>query len=195
MPTIAVIQSLVKTIISLSSNLPPSVKQGSKSDKIWTVMNAEEGETPHETFNRRFDAMFGEDCCDSNGRLEHVCKGKLGLGLVCSYLLKVDWIADFPLDLVETKLQRLVLELKHLHKSDTRSNTQTQPARRPVPTAKLTDENNLEQPKLSFQCKVVEAYREQQNHNVTSKTSQDRVLSNTTEPEAIDEDHISIRRL
>ncbi|KAG6901321.1 hypothetical protein C0995_013613 [Termitomyces sp. Mi166 len=165
MPTAAAIQALVKTITALSSDLPLSVKQGSKSDKIWTVMNAGEGETLHETFNRHFDAMFGEDCRDSNGHLGYVRKGKLGLGLVCLYLSKIDWAVNFPLDLVEIKLQRLVSELKYLQyiatlsESDAGSNTQTRPARRTVPTAKLTDENNLEQPKLPFQRKVVDAYR------------------------------------
>ncbi|KAG6899843.1 hypothetical protein C0995_004807, partial [Termitomyces sp. Mi166 len=62
MPTTAAIQALVKTITALSSDLPLSVKQGSKSDKIWTVMNVGEGKTLHETFNRCFDAMFGKDC-------------------------------------------------------------------------------------------------------------------------------------
>ncbi|KAG6872075.1 hypothetical protein C0993_002460, partial [Termitomyces sp. T159_Od127] len=114
LPTIATIHSLVKTITVLSSDLPSSIKQGSKGDKIWSVMNGGEGKTPHETFNRRFDAMFGEECRDSNGRLEHVRRGKLGLGLVCLYLSKVDWTVNFPLDLVEIKLQRLVSELKHL---------------------------------------------------------------------------------
>jgi hypothetical protein len=40
-------------------------------------MNTEECDTPHETFNRRFDAMFAEDCRDSDGRLHHVRQGKL----------------------------------------------------------------------------------------------------------------------
>ena len=31
-------------------------------DKIWAVMNSDNGEMPHETFNKRFDAMFSEDC-------------------------------------------------------------------------------------------------------------------------------------
>ncbi|KAG6859396.1 hypothetical protein C0995_010812, partial [Termitomyces sp. Mi166 len=114
MPTIAVIQSLVKTITALASDLPLSVKPGTKADKIWIVMNLGKGKTPYKTFNRRFDAMFGEDCRDCNGCLEHVRRGKLGLGLVCSYLSKVNWAVNFPLDLVEIKLQRVISELKHL---------------------------------------------------------------------------------
>jgi hypothetical protein len=108
------IKDLVKNITSLSNVLPPSIQQGTKDDKIWCVMNAGERDTAHETFNRRFDAMFGEDCRDSDGRLLHIRRGKLGMALVASYLSKIDWAHDFPLDIVEIKLQRLLTELKHL---------------------------------------------------------------------------------
>jgi hypothetical protein len=111
--TISEIESLIKAIITLSNSLL-SVQQGTKADKIWSVMNTEECETSHETFNRRFDAMFGEDCRDDAGRLQYVRKGKFGLGRVCSYLTKIDWEDNFPLDIVEIKLQRLLSELKHL---------------------------------------------------------------------------------
>jgi hypothetical protein len=113
MLTIAEISSLVADICTLANGLPLSVPNGSKEDKIWTVMNSDDGETPHETFNKRFDAMFGEDCRDLQGRLHHVRRGKLGMGLVCSYLTKLDW-TDFPLDLAEIKLRRLLVELKQL---------------------------------------------------------------------------------
>lgn len=117
MPTVAVIKALVKDISTLSQGLPPSVKQATKDDKIWSVMNADEldeHDSEYETFNRRFDAMFGEDCRDSAGRLQHIRQGKLGLGLICAYLSKRDWGDGFPLDLVEIKLQRLVAELEYL---------------------------------------------------------------------------------
>ena len=113
MSTISEIKTLVKAITTLSNALPQSVQQGTKEDKIWSVMNTEERETAHETFNKRFDAMFGEDCRDASGRLQYVRKGKLGLGRVCSYLSKIDWADNFPLDIVEIKLQRLITELKH----------------------------------------------------------------------------------
>ena len=76
-------------------------------------MHTEEGETAHETFNRPFDAMFGEDCQDTAGRLQHIGKGKLGMGNVCAYLSKIDWADDFPLDIIEIKLQQLIAELQH----------------------------------------------------------------------------------
>jgi hypothetical protein len=114
MSTPKTIKQLVKEITALSSSLSDAVPKGSKDDKIWSVMNTKEGDIPHETFNCRFDALFGEDCCDSGGRLHYVRQGKLGMGLVTSYLSKINWIKDFPLDLVELKLQRLVDELKHI---------------------------------------------------------------------------------
>ena len=113
MLTVAEISSLVADICILAHGLPSSVPNGSKEDKIWAVMNLDDSETPHETFNKRFDAMFGEDCRDLHGRLHHVRRGKLGMGLVCAYLTKLDW-TDFPLDLVEIKLQRLLVELQQL---------------------------------------------------------------------------------
>ncbi|KAF8227734.1 hypothetical protein L208DRAFT_1295188 [Tricholoma matsutake] len=113
MCTPEIIKQLVKDISALSSSLSDAVPKGSKDDKIWSVMNTKEGDTPHETFNHQFDALFGEDCRDSGGCLHHVCQGKLRMGLVVSYLSKINW-TNFPLDLVELKLQRLVAELQHL---------------------------------------------------------------------------------
>ena len=114
MSTPETIKQLVKEISTFSSSLSDAIPKGSKDDKIWSVMNTEEGDNPHETFNRRFDALFGEDCRDSGGHLHYVCQGKLGMGLVITYLSKINWTKDFPLDIVEIKLQRLVDELKRL---------------------------------------------------------------------------------
>jgi hypothetical protein len=114
MATVTTIKTLVKEITTLSNSLPSLVQQATKDDKIWCVMNTDQGETAYETFNRRFDAMFGEDCRDSAGRLQHVRKGKFGMNVVCLYLSKCDWADGFPLDLVDIKLQRLLAELRHL---------------------------------------------------------------------------------
>jgi hypothetical protein len=114
MPTIAGIKLLVKDITMLSNVLPQSIPQGTKGDKIWNVMKLGDRDLAHETFNMRFDAMFGEDCWDSGGHLQHISRGKYGIGCVCSYLAKIDWSDNFPLDLVEIKLQRLVTELRHI---------------------------------------------------------------------------------
>jgi hypothetical protein len=113
MITLAAIKLLVKEIAILSNSLSDSVLKGCKDDKIWSVMNADERETPHKIFNQRFEALFAEDCRDSDGRLHHIRQGKLGMGLVVLYLSKINW-TGFPLDLVELKLQRLITELRHL---------------------------------------------------------------------------------
>ena len=106
------IKMLVKEITALSNSLPSSVQTGTKEDKIRKVMDADGSETAHETFNKRFDAMFSKDCCDSTGCLLHIHKGKHGLGLICSYLSKINWADNFPLDIAEIKLQRLIIKLK-----------------------------------------------------------------------------------
>jgi len=68
----------------------------------------------HETFNQRFDALFAEDCCDASGCLHYIRRGKSGMGIVCSYLKKLDWEKGFPLDIVAIKLQRLKTELSDI---------------------------------------------------------------------------------
>ena len=58
--------------------------------------------------------MFGEDCQDSSGHLLYIHRGKLGMGLVTSYLSKIDCAHGFPLDIVDIKLQCLLTELRHI---------------------------------------------------------------------------------
>lgn len=89
MPTISEIQLLVKNVAALSNSLPRSVPNGTTKDKIWAVMHTQDGETMFETFNKRLDALFGEDCRDSNGRLYHIRQGKNGMGLICAYLNQI----------------------------------------------------------------------------------------------------------
>ena len=113
-PNITTIKLLVKEISTLSNSLLDSVPKGSKDNKIWSIMNTEEHDNPHEMFNWRFDAMFAEDYHDSNGCLHHPHQGKLGINLVVSYLSKINWTSGFPLDLMEIKLQCLITELKFL---------------------------------------------------------------------------------
>ena len=114
MATTKEIQLLVKTISTLSSSLPPSVPKATTKDKIWCVMHAVECQDGFETFNKRFDALFGEDCRDSEGRLEHIRAGKSGMGLISAYLKKIDWSQGYPLDLVKIKLDRLSTELRFI---------------------------------------------------------------------------------
>src|SRR5258708_19279296 len=96
MPTSVTIKHLLKDISALSNTLSDAVPKGSKDDKIWSVLNTKEGDIPHETFNHRFNALFGEHCRDSGGRLLHVRHGKLGRGLVISYLSTIHSTPGFP---------------------------------------------------------------------------------------------------
>ncbi|KAG5335371.1 hypothetical protein C0989_001315 [Termitomyces sp. Mn162] len=79
-----------------------------------------------------------------------------------------------------------------MFESDAGSNTQTRPAHHTVPTTKLTDENNHEQLKLPFQCKVVDAYHKQQVQDAASKNSKDHTVSDTMESGAISRDSSAV---
>ena len=105
---------LVKRVSTLSNSLLPSIPKGTLKDKIWIVWQTQEGNMPFEIFNKRFDALFSEDCRDAEGCLPHIRQEKSGMGLVSTYLKKVDWSQDFLLDLVAVKLRQLVAELTHL---------------------------------------------------------------------------------
>ena len=104
MSALETVKSLVKEITALANTLLDAVPKGTKDNKIWSIMNTTEGDTPHETFNQHFDALFGEDCHDTGSCLQHVHQGKLRMSLVISYLLKINWTQNFPLDLMELKL-------------------------------------------------------------------------------------------
>jgi hypothetical protein len=115
MATIPRIKTLVKSIRALSDSLPSSVPNATKNDKIYIVISTQEGRTPFETFNKRFDALFAEDCRNSDGRLHYIRQGINGMGLVCAYLNKINWSDEaIPLDLVEIKLLRLTTELTYI---------------------------------------------------------------------------------
>lgn len=106
-------QSLIANIISLVNGLPRSIPLATKDDKIFEVMGSPEGESAWQTFNKRFDALFAEDCRDQHGRLHHIRRGKLGMDNICRYLAKLDLMA-MPQDLVSLKLNRLHEEIVHL---------------------------------------------------------------------------------
>ncbi|KAI9458015.1 hypothetical protein F5148DRAFT_1287514 [Russula earlei] len=147
MSTPKTVKQLVKDISALSSTLLDAVPRGSKDDNIWSVMNTNEGDSLlHEMFNCQFDALFGEDCHDPGGHLHHICQGKLGMGIIISYLSKINWANDFSLDVVELKLPVDV----------------PPPVQTVNPTAKLKDTANSEAPQLSFQCKAVQEFHSQQ---------------------------------
>jgi hypothetical protein len=96
-------RALINNIISLTRTLPTSVPLATNADKIFAVMNSPEGESTWHIFNKHFDALFGEDCCDFTGQLHHICHGRLGMDKVCNYLSTLD-VGSVPLDLATIKL-------------------------------------------------------------------------------------------
>lgn len=113
MPSILDIQVSVSEIKILCTELPVSVQNGSIRCKISQVFSMGEGESAWQTFNKRFDALFGEDCRDASGRLCHIRRGEYGMDKVSTYLSSINF-DDMPLDLVAIKLNRLKTELEYL---------------------------------------------------------------------------------
>lgn len=111
--TIEQIESVVGQIEKLGKSLPASIPEGNKNDKIYNIMSTANGSTLWETFNRRFDVLFGEDCRGPDGRLLHVRRGRLGIQKVSAYLSRVgheDAMKPFY-DIMMIKLERLQQEL------------------------------------------------------------------------------------
>ena len=83
--------AIVDTITKLTKKLPSSIPEGKRDGKPYQVMTNDnyQGETPWETFNKRLDATFGEDCRNAEGHLENVCRGQFGMDIVTKYLLIV----------------------------------------------------------------------------------------------------------
>jgi hypothetical protein len=115
MSTLKDIEHQVQQITTLTKQLPSRIPCGSPGDKIWVVLKGPKGETEWETFNKRFDSLFGEDCRDESGRLCYLSRGKYGMDAICAYITGVDFKSPgIPLDLVEIKLLRLYTEMVHL---------------------------------------------------------------------------------
>ena len=113
MPSILDIQVSVSEIKVLCSELPMTVQNGSNRCKINQVLSLKEGESAWQTFNQRFNALFGEDCRDAASRLCHIRRGEFGMDKVNTYLSSIKF-DGMPLDLVTIKLNRLKTELEYL---------------------------------------------------------------------------------
>ncbi|EPS96491.1 hypothetical protein FOMPIDRAFT_1100993, partial [Fomitopsis schrenkii] len=83
------LEQLVQDITELNKKLPPTIREGSKQDKLYEVMTKIDSETAWATFNRRFDILFAEDCRDENGRLHHIRRGRFGMNTVINYLNRI----------------------------------------------------------------------------------------------------------
>ena len=56
------ISEIISKIQVLTARLPINVALGQQSDRLYEVLTTMGGETSWETFNRRFNILFGEDC-------------------------------------------------------------------------------------------------------------------------------------
>ena len=83
------LELLVDKIIALTKILPKSVPEATRKDHIYEVMTTVTGDSLWETFNRRFDILFGEDCRDQEGQLHLIRRGKSGMHAVGNYLRTV----------------------------------------------------------------------------------------------------------
>lgn len=109
------VEKLISTIRTLSQSLPTdTVQLGTREDFLYKTFVHVKGENDWHTFNRRFDLVFGEDCRDSHGRLEHMRRGQYGLDFVVEYLETTKTANGMMFELMKLKLDRLIAELKHL---------------------------------------------------------------------------------
>jgi hypothetical protein len=109
--------SLIVNLTSLCQRLPNSVPKATKDDRIYHVITNINEDDPWQSFNCKFDLLFGEDCRDKNGRLNNIRRGKYGMGAVCAYLNNISteepW---FLAELVAIKLNCIcqeVIKLKY----------------------------------------------------------------------------------
>lgn len=111
------LEQLVQDITELNKKLPPTIREGSKQDKLYEVMTKIDSETAWATFNRRFDILFAEDCRDENGRLHHIRRGRFGMNTVINYLNRIivneDQLKGFYAP-AAIKLERVKTELEYL---------------------------------------------------------------------------------
>ncbi|KAL1657695.1 hypothetical protein GGF50DRAFT_121580 [Schizophyllum commune] len=99
-------------IKALAKQLPSSVPIASKDGMIYRILRDSHGESAWATFNKRFDALYGEECRDADGKLKNIERGKYGLDGVCKYLDIAVQQGSMPYDLMSIKLERLKLAMQ-----------------------------------------------------------------------------------
>jgi hypothetical protein len=102
----------------LAKQLPASVPIATKDGRIMEVFSSipiSENPTEHwETFNRRMDALFGDELRNSDGRLLHVERGAFGIDLILEYFDDAVSKGTLNWDLAAIKVDRLVTEFQIL---------------------------------------------------------------------------------
>lgn len=108
-----IIDPIIKRIVAAGSRLPLSLPAATCEDKIYTVFKRVTGESEWETFNRRFDLVFGDELRDENGRLQYFRRGEHGMDLVCKYLEAIKPSDALLWELASIKLTRLLNEMEY----------------------------------------------------------------------------------
>jgi hypothetical protein len=111
------VKGQVSRLKSLISTLPQSVKQASGDGRIPTVFRNIAGPKEIEehwvVFNRRMDALFGEDQRNVDGRLSNFHRGEFGMDLVISYIEEAVNAGHLLWEATAPKLDRLIAECEH----------------------------------------------------------------------------------
>jgi hypothetical protein len=97
--------------------LPKSIPLAKKSDAVFTVFQnipIPEDVTGHfEAFNRRMDALFGNDVRDPvTGRLVNIRRGPFGIDLVVKYLREATDAGYLLWNIAILKVDRLIEEIE-----------------------------------------------------------------------------------
>lgn len=118
LPDFCTFYQKIDQLRGLAKQLPPTVPMATKDDrivKVFTNIPVSKNPTEHwETFNQRMDALFGNELCDSNGRLLNIKRGAFGIDLVLEYFNDAASKGSLNWDLAAIKVDRLITELQIL---------------------------------------------------------------------------------
>jgi hypothetical protein len=106
-PAVKECQTLTVNIACNQHLLPATVPRATEDDDIYRVFTTIEEETQWETFNRRFDIIFGNHLRNESGDLKNVKRGPFGMGLVSRYLKDFKFAELEPPELAEAALVKL----------------------------------------------------------------------------------------
>ena len=107
------VRNYIQKVVYMGKCLPSTVALATEEDVVYRAFTSAEGESQWHTFNKWFDAVFGEDCRDANTKKLHLIRrGANGMELVSGYLESLNLTdPELPLDLMLEKLARLNNEL------------------------------------------------------------------------------------
>ncbi|KAI0038954.1 hypothetical protein FA95DRAFT_1599976 [Auriscalpium vulgare] len=107
-------RTLIQELASLAKQLPKDIAEATKSEPVFEVLQKVSGETTWETFNRRFDILFGENRRGPDGRLMNIRRGRYGMQNVVTYLNNIVGQPGMLYELMDIKLNRIIAELDYL---------------------------------------------------------------------------------